>query len=105
MTDMEMQMIRALAEIDRELGMPDDGCNSTENTITAIRLLHAVHRDDTAEIERLRSAIGWLVIRRTDGTVRLNQDPVALEMAGKLMKVPNAEITGRTLAQNEADGA
>lgn len=35
MTDMETQMIRALAEIDRELGMPDDGCNSTEKTITA----------------------------------------------------------------------
>jgi len=57
MTDMEMQMIRALAEIDRELGMPDDGCNSTENTITAIRLLRAVHRDDEAEIKRLREAL------------------------------------------------
>ena len=58
MTNMEMAMIRALAEIDRELGMPDDGCNSTENTITAIRLLHAVHLDDVAEIERLRSILG-----------------------------------------------
>lgn len=57
MTDMEMQMIRALAEIDRELGMPDDGCNSTGNTITAIRLLHAVSRDDRAEIERLQSIV------------------------------------------------
>jgi len=57
MTDIEMQVIRALAEIDTELGMPDNGCNSTENTITAIRLLHAVHRDDEAEITRLRGLL------------------------------------------------
>ncbi|MGB4240134.1 MAG: hypothetical protein WBK37_02385 [Kiritimatiellia bacterium] len=63
MTDMEMAMIRALAEIDRELGMPDDGCNSTENTITAIRLLHAAHRDDAAEVERLQTSL-----RKLEGT-------------------------------------
>ena len=57
MTDMEMQMVRALAAIDAELGMPEDGCNSTQATLTAIRLLHAVRRDDEAEIERLRAAL------------------------------------------------
>lgn len=46
-------MAAALAAIDAELGMPKDGCNSTQATLTAIRLLHAVHRDDTAEILRL----------------------------------------------------
>jgi len=45
--------ITALAAIDAELGLPEDGCNSTARTLTAIRLLHSVHRDDVAEIERL----------------------------------------------------
>jgi hypothetical protein len=53
MTDLEQQMIRALAAIDEELGMPEDGCNSTEATITAIKLLHAVHEDDQRHAERL----------------------------------------------------
>lgn len=57
MTDMEQQMIRALAAIDAELGMPEDGCSSTERTLTAIRLLHSMRRDDAAEIERLRAAL------------------------------------------------
>ena len=32
-------MIRALAAIDAELGLPEDGCNSTQRTLEAIRLL------------------------------------------------------------------
>ena len=40
------QMISALAAIDRELGLPDDGCNSTAQTLNAIRLLKMAHRDD-----------------------------------------------------------
>lgn len=36
----------ALAAIDRELGLPDDGCNSTAQTLNAIRLLKMAHRDD-----------------------------------------------------------
>jgi hypothetical protein len=48
-------MVLALAEIDTRLGLEDDGCNSTMRTLTAIDLLHAAHRDDLAEIERLNS--------------------------------------------------
>ena len=32
-------MIRALADIDAALGLPEDGCNSTARTIAAIRAL------------------------------------------------------------------
>ena len=55
MSDKELvsATITALAAIDAELGLPEDGCNSTARTLTAIRLLHSVHRDDVAEIERL----------------------------------------------------
>lgn len=53
----ETAMVLALAEIDRELGLPEDGCNSTARTLSAIRLLHCAHRDDTAEIVRLRGAL------------------------------------------------
>ncbi len=55
MSDKELVIatITALAAIDAELGLPEDGCNSTARTLTAIRLLHSVHRDDVAEIERL----------------------------------------------------
>lgn len=53
MTDMETSLICALAAIDAALGMPEDGCNSTEATITAIKLLHAVHEDDQRRIAEL----------------------------------------------------
>ncbi len=53
MTDIAAATIMALAAIDAELGLPEDGCNSTVRTLTAIRLLHSVHRDDVTEIERL----------------------------------------------------
>ena len=49
--------IAALAAIDAELGLPEDGCNSTVRTLTAIRLLHSAHRDDVAEIARLERAL------------------------------------------------
>ena len=112
MTEMEMQMIRALAEIDRELGMPDDGCNSTENTITAIRLLHAVRRDDEAEIERLR--IGhdryetarripprqWADVWKLNTTTGKPFDEIIDDM--RPFMVPNApKLTGRGTGQND----
>ena len=55
MSDKELvsATIAALAAIDAELGLPEDGCNSTARTLTAIRLLHSVHRDDVAEVARL----------------------------------------------------
>lgn len=53
MNDITAATIAALATIDAELGMSEDGCNSTARTLTAIRLLHSVHLDDVAEVARL----------------------------------------------------
>lgn len=60
MTNLETQMICALAAIDAALGMPEDGCNSTEATITAIKLLHAVHDDDQRHAEQRDACIAKL---------------------------------------------
>lgn len=60
MTDMEMQMIRALAAIDDELGMPQDGCNSTDKTLTAIRLLNVIYKDDQKHIAELEQEVSAL---------------------------------------------
>lgn len=49
--------IRALAEIDKELGLPEDGCNSTQQTITAIRLLFAVYEDQVRAIDMMTAAL------------------------------------------------
>lgn len=62
--DMVVQMVRALAEIDKSLGIAEDGCNSTQRTLTAVRLLHAAHTDDIAEIARLEARIAELELRR-----------------------------------------
>jgi len=61
------QMIKALAAIDAALGIPDDGCNSTAQTLEKIRRLRAVEDKansyivDNArlaeEAERLRAAL------------------------------------------------
>ena len=45
----------------------------------------AIGEEAATEIQRLRSVLGWIVIRRTDGSVRLNDDPQALEIASKLL--------------------
>ena len=42
------QMIAALSAIDSELGLPDDGCNSIQQTLSAIRELRASARDQFA---------------------------------------------------------
>ena len=39
MTDMEIQMIHALAAIDDALGLPPDGCNSPARTLAKIKEL------------------------------------------------------------------
>lgn len=41
MTEMEIAMIRALAAIDDALGLPQDGCNSTAQTLAKIEELKA----------------------------------------------------------------
>lgn len=41
MKPMELAMIGALAAIDAELGLPEDGCNSTARTLAAIKKLKA----------------------------------------------------------------
>lgn len=55
--DLLADAIRTLAAIDHELGMPEDGCNSTQATLTAIRLLHSAHRDDVAKNQRLATLL------------------------------------------------
>ena len=60
------QMISALAAIDRELGLPDDGCNSTALTLDAIRLLNLAHRDDVKAIEALEGENAVLLGLLTD---------------------------------------
>ena len=58
----ETAMVLALAEIDRELGLPEDGCNSTVRTLNAIRLLHAAHRDDVRALEKLERGSDALAV-------------------------------------------
>lgn len=54
--------VSALARIDAAMGMPEDGLNNPERTITAIKLLHAKSRDDDAEIARLKIELaGWMI--------------------------------------------
>lgn len=78
MTDMEQQMILALAAIETELGMPEDGCNSLQATLNAVRLLHAAHRDDAAEIESLRTEVAELDALRDKLSGLLSRTAVAL---------------------------
>lgn len=59
--EMFASAVRALAEIDRELGMQEDGCNSTQATLTAIRLLHSAHRDDVSKNKRLTTLLSEAV--------------------------------------------
>ena len=70
--------ILALAAIDAELGMPADGCNSTEATLNAIRLLWAVQRDDHAELERLRETLRAIDLAAGQG---LGRTVIAMEQA------------------------
>jgi hypothetical protein len=54
------QMIRALAAIDDELGLPQDGCNTTQRTLDAIRLLKLAHRDDVTAIADIENKMKGL---------------------------------------------
>ena len=49
--------IRALASIDEALGLRRTDCNSTNATITAIKLLRAKRRDDDKRIEKLENEL------------------------------------------------
>lgn len=70
------QMIAALAAIDAALGIPDDGCNSTAQTLEKIRRLRAVEDKansyivDNARLaekaERMRSALAELLACHTE---------------------------------------
>jgi hypothetical protein len=46
-------MISALASIDAELGIPENGCNSTAQTLAAIRALKAERDALRAKVRRL----------------------------------------------------
>ena len=48
------QMISALAAIDDALGLPQDGCNTTQRTLNSIRLLKLAHRDDVKAVMDLK---------------------------------------------------
>ena len=74
--------VLALAAIDSELGMPEDGCNSTQATLTAVRLLHSAHRDDVAENKRLLALLSEAV-RMIEGYKRAGwlTNPAAGEQA------------------------
>ena len=79
------QMISALAAIDRELGLPDDGCNSTAQTLNAIRLLKLAHRDDVKAVTALEGERGVLLGLLTDCAAVLRTiDPDDSDDAEKL---------------------
>lgn len=59
MTEIEKAAIYALAEIDNALGIPGDGCNSTEQTIWAIKLLKLAHDDDQRFIARAANLLTY----------------------------------------------
>lgn len=54
-------MILALAAIDAELGLPEDGCNSTQRTLEAIRML----KKEAAKSERRAITFGDIVAQQT----------------------------------------
>jgi len=53
MTEMEMNMVRALAAIDDALGLPQDGCNSTAQTLAKIKEM----REQIERCENLARAV------------------------------------------------
>ena len=53
--------ISALARIDEALGVTEGSCNTTEQTIAAIKLLQAKSCDDDSEIARLNYEIECLL--------------------------------------------
>ncbi len=55
------QMIAALAAIDAALGLPEDGCNSTQQTLDAIAKLKA----DATKSERRAITFGDIVAQQT----------------------------------------
>ena len=54
MSDMELQMVRALAAIDAELGMPEDGCNSPAMTLVKIKQWRAALLSCARKAEALK---------------------------------------------------
>jgi hypothetical protein len=56
--------ISALGKIDEALGVPEDSCNTTEQTIAAIKLLLAKISDYDSEIARLNYEIECLLESR-----------------------------------------
>jgi len=69
--DLFLQAISTLAKIDEELGLPPDGCNNPQQTLNAIKLLHAAHRDDCQRIAEVEaeSARTNQILRRAVGQI------------------------------------
>lgn len=107
MSDKELvsATITALAAIDAELGLPEDGCNSTARTLTAIRLLHSVHRDDVAEVARLTAERAALQAKYDDIRSHWMQwcDHHALEQY-EAMKVERDALLARVEAAEKNAG-
>lgn len=118
------QMIAALAAIDDALGLPDDGCNSTAQTLDAIRELRA----DNAEQCRLlgmgserearlmaqlaESQARELRLREALGVFRLNvcRDRLvpsylegAYHMAGEALAIPKDDSALREMIAQALD--
>ena len=55
-----LKMIAALAAIDAELGLPEDGCNSTARTLAALRLLKARATPINLKVEKDTIRYRWL---------------------------------------------
>lgn len=111
-------MILALAAIDAELGLPEDGCNSTQRTLEAIRLLKV----EAAKSERRAITFGDIVHTQTlamraavvDGALRGAQSGMGwilntLEGPGHLPDVAAAREMGgaqalfdKEMAEHEA---
>jgi hypothetical protein len=112
------QMIAALAAIDAALGLPDDGCNSTQQTLDAIAKLKA----EAAKSERRAITFGDIVHTQTlamraavvDAKLQGPEAGIAwientLEGPGHLPDVADAKAEGgaqamfnRELAEHEA---
>lgn len=88
------QTIAALAAIDEALRLPQDGCNTTARTLDSIRLLWAVHADDTAEIRRLHKDADRLRML-LDGEHELGVFVCDAEDGSPCDSVSNAEVLAR----------
>lgn len=102
-------MILALAAIDAELGLPEDGCNSTQRTLEAIRLLKVEAATVARLLEARNAELRALVAKWRDhwSVQPQGADKESAAMGGGIEhcadeleqwldgKKPNAKLTGQ----------